>query len=87
MKKQKQKTFTIESNPENIKARIKELEAELRPYTAKPDWHDTLDPNTDLYPRLKARNIIKAELNILYKLRYKQKNYTKPPTKVKTKGL
>jgi hypothetical protein len=33
------------------------------------------------------RSRLKKELNILYRLRHKQKNYTPPPRKINLKGL
>ena len=66
--------LTVESDPNKIVNRIKELEADLK---SSIDNRESFD----------SRNLIKNELRQLYRLRKKQKNYTKPPKKFSTKGF
>lgn len=71
------KSFTVHTDPLKVVARIKKLEAEAKFKDPNLAWHEVTD----------TQNMIKAELNTLYRLRHKQKNYTKPPVKTKVRGL
>ena len=73
----KKKPFTVDTDPNKVKERIKKLEAEAKFKDPNLAWHEVLD----------THNMINEELRFLYKLRHKQKNYTLPPRKIKTKGL
>jgi len=73
MKKLKDsKPFTINSAPHRVVSRIQELEGKLK--GLKWYEHD-------------AKNVIKEELNDLYKLRKKQKNYKPVKSLNLKKGL
>ena len=72
------KTFTVHTDPLKVKRRILELEAQLKKVQG---------PEHPFDYKYEEKNEIKEELNALYRLRYKQKNYTKPPVKTKVRGL
>lgn len=72
-----QKPLSINSSPEKIVKRIKELELQLSQAKAKgftPSHHYEI-------------NEIKQKLNELFLLRKEQKNFKPIPTKIKKKGF
>lgn len=72
------KPFTVDTDHLKVKRRILELESELPTVRLY---------NTPYHEYIKRRKKIQLELNDLYRLRHKQKNYTKPPRKIKLKGF
>jgi len=73
MKTKEPKSLTVNSKPDKVVTRIKELEAALK----KPKNNNPLD--------IRERNEIKSALRILYAIRKKQKNYTLPPRRLTSK--
>ena len=73
-----EKPFTVDTDPLKVKRRILELESKL-PTIRLYD--------TPYHEYKKKRKEIKDELNALYRLRHKQKNYISPPRKTKVRGL
>ena len=74
-KKKDLKPLTIDSAPHKVVAKIQELEVELKTLPRGAKGFDI----PELYH---LRIVIKDELNTLYRLRKKQKNYTPPPKKI-----
>ena len=71
------KPFTVDTPATKVISKILDLEDELR--------HTPRIMNSPSDPDFEKRNRIKDELNILYRLRKKQKNYIPPPRRINLK--
>ena len=77
-KTKKPKPFTVDTPAHKVVSKIQELEAELKGLPRGPE-------NADFLNLFRIRKGIKDELNILYRLRKKQKNYIPPPRRINLK--